>query len=98
MPQGLQVFNGSGLEELSLTTRIPKILGTVAVNSNGSLAITVPAGNTPFAMFVPDAIYQGVGYAYPSVKIVGSVIQWSYSNRDYAITSYVPGTITYGCY
>lgn len=55
MPQGLQVFDASGNEILSVTDRISRVLGvtTITGGSAGSVTNAGFAGLTPFWMCTP---------------------------------------------
>ncbi len=96
--QGLEVYDSIGALKISVTNRLPKIIGSIRVTSNGNVSYSAPQGNDIFVMFVADFFAMDKGLAYPSVKIMNGLISWSYDNRDYPISSYVPGTLVYGCY
>lgn len=55
MPQGLQVFDASGNEILSVTDRISRVLGvtTITANSAGSVSSAGFSGLSPFWFCVP---------------------------------------------
>lgn len=59
MPQGLQVFDASGNEILSVTDRISRVLGitTISGGSPGSVSNAGFAGLTPFWICTPLVSY-----------------------------------------
>lgn len=80
MPQGLQVWDTSGIQTLDLTDRITKILGTrTAAGSAGSYTDVRLAQGTAFTIPL-RAPTSSRTENYPLITINGNTISWSSSN------------------
>lgn len=79
MPQGLEVYDAAGNLVCGLTSRIPRILGSVSTGTgSGLITNTAFATGTPFAWFASDGNEFIVGSgAMKTVSFSGSVMSWS---------------------
>ena len=86
MGAGLQIFNESGVCVLDTSDRLGKILGSIEVNSNGSLNVPgQPRNNQVFCLAYDryvsiSQIWSGGLFAYtrPNVVVSGNAITWTY--------------------
>ena len=103
MPQGLQVFDGSGNCVLDITDRITKYCGSVKVNgTSGSLTNEMLREGDLWYVFkdittAPDDKQEldNMVYVGPVVEKKGNVLSWTYSNNP---EQCLRGTILYGVY
>lgn len=108
MPQGLEVYNASGVKILSVTDRLTKYVGYIDItqaNASGSISVQLPQGNLMFASFIPsDFAFPTPAYgsypSFPSISVSGNVLSWSYGARPSWILQTAPvyGRLIYGGY
>jgi hypothetical protein len=93
MPQGLEVFNGSGVRVLSVTDRITRFLGSTYVAGDGSLYVPDFSQGQPWYYLIPaEAWLQNK--SYPLLGISGQTLSWTYSGRSNGAACW----IAYGIY
>ncbi len=74
MPQGLQVWDASGNLVLDVTTRLPRILGSVQTGTSaGSVTHTGLSSGTPFYFATTMANFQNS----PVGSFSGNVFSWT---------------------
>jgi hypothetical protein len=78
VPQGLQIWDATSNLILDTTSRIPKLLGSTTVSTNGNLNNSDFSTGTPYALVLP--ITEGVGeiHTLPEVTFSGNTMTWTY--------------------
>lgn len=72
MPAGLQIFDASGAERLSLTDRLTRVVGTIPASSvSGSIDVPAFSLGTPFWFLLEQTEIFG-----PEVTISGTTLSW----------------------
>lgn len=107
MPQGFEVYNAAGALVAGVTTRQPRVLGIITVNSNGSL---VDAGFSTgsfwrvlyfFNSYNGPVMTSGAHSsqeAYISVTVAGTTMSWTETNHPTAPGTFTTTSIVYGVY
>lgn len=90
----LKVWDSSGHLVIDISTRLSKLLGSVAISAPGSITVTLPSGNQLWAMLLTNGTPSLIGNNFPSVAISGNTLTWSYTGA----TNRVTGTILYGAF
>lgn len=92
MPAGLEVYNEQGVNIVTITDRLQRVIGSLVANPGGG-SISVPEflQNTPF-YFTVDNNSNGLGefQTTPTININGSTLSWSGGSRS--------ATVIYGVY
>lgn len=102
MPQGFQVFNGSGVLLVDITDRLTRIVGQVATGTTAG-SITVPEFNgaygTPW-VFVQQRNASANLFGKRTVKtsISGTTLSWTFEPSQFPSWEALPGVIQYGVY
>jgi hypothetical protein len=92
---GFQAFNAAAALQIDLTTKLMKVLGTVAITTNSNLTdarFTSFTGTTPWV-----SLLNGPPMAtgdQPEISISGNVLTWHYPNAS----SMPACTLIYGIY
>lgn len=77
MPQGLQVWDASGVLIVDTSTLVYKEISIPTVTASGSVTVAVPAGATLVA--IPTVDYaQASTNAAPEVSISGGTVSYNY--------------------
>lgn len=76
MPAGLRTWNAAGVPEITISTRMTRLLGVVNATSSGSVVVPELASGTPFMFGVPRSsgvnIFSGGGGG----TISGTTVSW----------------------
>lgn len=91
MPQGLEVYDSSGVLKLSITDRLSRVLGSIDISTNGSIIVAGFADGTPWVTFLPWAFVNVP--KMPSISVSGTTLSWTYPG-----SGNVSGTLIYGIY
>jgi hypothetical protein len=82
MPEGVEIYNSSGVLIFSTTQRLGKVLGTQSISSNGNTTVAGTALGTPFA-FAPSSTGSdewpnsfGQDANWPEVTFSGTTMTW----------------------
>lgn len=101
MTTGIQCFDVSGNILVDITSRLAKIVGSVAVDPTSSTrSVVVPAGGTPFFSFQPLTIwgFSNQDVSRPNFSISSSTISWSWPVGAGSNNTQIKGTLFYGIY
>jgi hypothetical protein len=97
MPQGLQVFNSSGVLIVDMTDRLTRTIGEIDTGvSNGSFIDPYLSTGTPWFFTLPSFDGFSVVDAPCSITISGNTISWIFDLSDGAVAS--SRKIIYGVY
>ena len=82
MPQGLQVFNASGVLTVDVTTRLTRITGGGNTTSNVAGSMNIPGVESATAFFVclttPHYPYNSVSTtSIPTFTLSGNTLNWT---------------------
>lgn len=78
MPQGLEVFDGTGAGTFNTTERFGSILGSLnPMTASGSIPVPKFANGQPFFILTARTSWTNTVYTKPSVSITGNSITWS---------------------
>lgn len=94
MPAGLEVYNEQGVNIVTITDRLQRVIGSLVAHpgrQGGSISVPEFLQNTPF-YFIVDDNSNGLGefQITPTISINGSTLSWSGGNRSV--------TVIYGVY
>ena len=95
MNYGLRIIqNGNVL--IDLGTRLGRVIGSIEVTANGSMAVTGFSTGAGFAKVLPTVDVAGVGvFAFPpEATISGTTLSWAYPDSNHR----GPAVIVYGVY
>ena len=83
MPAGLRTFSASGAPEVTLTSRMTRLLGYVDSPTNGSLVEPLLSEGNSF--FIPTLDQNGTMYPenFPVITIVGTTVTWNRAAKFY---------------
>ena len=98
MPQGFQAWSPTGLQTVDITDRLTRIIGSIYVNSPGSMNVPEFAQGSPIVWALPQrsALNNGIQPGASAIRatVSGTTLSWSSAGGDG--TTYVPTTIIYG--
>lgn len=99
MPQGLQIWDTSGVVVLDLTDRAGIVAGSFQTNSqNGSLTVQGLDDSTGVFFFSTQARIPGANARHLIVTSAGKTIFWNYVAYNSLQTVNENATIYYGAY
>jgi hypothetical protein len=86
MPAGIEVYGPTGVLQISITTRLVRISGTITTTANVAGSVTVVGSGTPF-YYAKDPNSAGMfsNATYPEFTLNGNVISWTAATRSLII-------------
>lgn len=99
MPQGLEVYNSSGVLTFSTADYLARICGIIFTDQTaGSVNIPLLATGQAFAFWFSygDHAYYGQAYVRCVPQISGSTLSWSFPNDEGVPSNRNSGYIIYG--
>lgn len=86
MPQGLELYDASGRQIVSVTSRLAKLIGSVTTTPNQSGALLIPGDGQAYYV-TRDANDQGMfsNVTYPEIKLNGRNLSWGPAERSIEI-------------
>lgn len=83
MPAGLEIYDASGRQVVSVTSRLAKLAGSVTTTANQGGSLSIPGDGQAY-YFTRDGNDGGMfsNATYPTITLNGRTLSWSAANRS----------------